>query len=281
MLSAGLGGEGSPMAEILKKICLCGDPYVGKTSLIRRFVTGKYDDGYLATLGTVIAKKTMKAGNGDTMTLMVWDISGQKEFKRVHQSAFQYSRGGIAVCDVTRPQTAENLAGWLKSLREFTNEDIPVVVLINKIDLAGDDAEPLERILRIVEGYNCTVMTTSAKTGDNVDDAFATIVGMTTPGSKPGQRVSEIVESKLGADTQTDLLERMVFEFCQVYGDTESGMNVIRRQATEANIDIARPSNEDLARLSDRLVSLVEESKGSEAASALKSEFTRAKESSR
>ena len=111
------------MPEIVRKVCMCGDPNVGKTSLIRRFVHGKYDDEYISTLGTVVTKKSIETNPKGNLTMMIWDISGQNEFKRIHNSAFKNAKGGIAVCDITKPETAENLSDWIRTLRDISGEN--------------------------------------------------------------------------------------------------------------------------------------------------------------
>ena len=92
---------------IKKKICLLGDAAVGKTSLIRRYVMDKYDDEYLSTLGTKVTKKEVEVIDDFNfvefqLTFMLWDVLGQKEFKRIHQAAFQGTKGALIVCDLSR-----------------------------------------------------------------------------------------------------------------------------------------------------------------------------------
>ena len=45
--------------KIMKKMCVIGEAAVGKTSLIRRFVYDKFNDKYIATLGTKTTAKTI------------------------------------------------------------------------------------------------------------------------------------------------------------------------------------------------------------------------------
>ncbi len=159
---------------IKKKICLLGDPAVGKTSLIQRYVMDKYDDEYLSTLGTKVTKKEVEV-NDDfnfiqfNLTFMIWDVLGQKEFKRIHQAAFQGTKGALIVCDLSRFETIQALEEWVTNLFAVAGK-IPVVFLGNKVDLV---AEPnTEIILQFCEKYGATHYLTSAKTGANVDDAF-------------------------------------------------------------------------------------------------------------
>ena len=69
--------------DFQKKICLLGDPAVGKTSLIRRFVEDTFDEHYVSTIGTNVLSKLVNlyiptTGETTRIKLMIWDIAGQK-----------------------------------------------------------------------------------------------------------------------------------------------------------------------------------------------------------
>lgn len=174
------------MAELMRKVVLIGDPSVGKTSLVRRYVSGKYDDKYVSTLGTVVSKKTVQKPKSDSsMTMMIWDISGQPEFKRIHASAFKNASGGLAVCDITRMDTCEHLQGWISNFREVAGEDVPVQVLVNKCDLTEDNKQDLVRLNSMLKDVNGDIYLTSAKTGENVENAFRAL-GQKIIATRPG-----------------------------------------------------------------------------------------------
>ena len=44
--------------SVVKKVVLLGDPAVGKTSIMRRFVENTFDEAYLSTIGSNVNKKT-------------------------------------------------------------------------------------------------------------------------------------------------------------------------------------------------------------------------------
>jgi small GTP-binding protein len=171
--------KGVPMKEtkrLMKKICLVGNPAVGKTSLIRRYVYDMFDDKYLSTIGAKITKKivNIEGKTHDTeLTLMIWDIEGQKNVGSVHSSYYRGADAAIVVCNVTVKETFENIPNWVKTVFKVTGE-IPLVFLANKTDLPnkkfGED-----EIKNIASEFNAQYLFTSAKTGKNVENGFLTI----------------------------------------------------------------------------------------------------------
>jgi small GTP-binding protein len=256
------------MTEIIRKVCMCGDPGVGKTSLVRRFVIGKYDDGYISTLGTVVSKKTVNVeSKGANLTLMMWDISGQPEFKRIHNAAFRNSTGALAVCDVTRPETADNLKGWIDAIRGAAGDELPIVILMNKVDLV-EKPEDVEDILRRVADLNCTVYASSAKTGENVEDSFMVLSNAIMERNDIGRKaVADAVNGiALDIENPSTMLDYMMDSFCRSLGDYELGMCIVRKQVKDLGVNFERPDKRGLNQLMDRLASLAAESKGPSAA---------------
>ena len=155
------------------KVCLVGDSAVGKTSLIKKFVLDIFDDSYITTIGTKITKKTLQyeiEGREIIMDMMIWDIMGQASFRSLLQDAYFYGAHGVlAVCDATRPETANSLHDWLQSTQQVVGE-VPALFLANKSDL--DRKVTQEQLNSEVSQYGGTAMFSSAKTGENVAEAF-------------------------------------------------------------------------------------------------------------
>ncbi|MBI5000692.1 MAG: GTP-binding protein [Euryarchaeota archaeon] len=251
------------MTEIVRKVCMCGDPGVGKTSLVRRFVIGKYDDEYISTLGTVVSKKTVNVESKNTnLTLMMWDISGQPEFKRIHNAAFRNSTGALAVCDVTRPETADNLREWIEAIRGAAGEDLPIVILLNKIDLV-EKQEDIEDILRRVADLNCTVYSASAKTGENVEDSFMVLSNAIIERNGSARKaVADAANGLSELEKPSTMLDYMMDSFCRSLGDYELGMCIVRKQVKDLGVNFERPDKRGLDMLMERLATLTAESKG-------------------
>src|SRR5213594_4187657 len=161
------------------KVCLVGEAAVGKTSLIRRFVLEDFDDKYIQTLGTKVSKKELTVphvdGEAVKVDMTIWDIMGQKGFRELLKEAYFYgAKGVIAVCDVTRKTTLDDLDDWIEGVYSVTGK-VPIQFLANKWDLR-DRAEFGEaEIEQVTRAYGAPFSLTSAKTGENVEPSFTSL----------------------------------------------------------------------------------------------------------
>jgi len=167
------------VTRLIKKICILGDGAVGKTSLIRRYVHDVFDDKYLSTIGAKITKKvvTLKyhgAKPDVVLTLMIWDIAGQKDYNNVHPTYYQGAEGALVVCDITRKETLGNMSQWVESIYNVANK-VPMVFLANKSDLKMQATFNENDMKNIAARFKSSFFLTSAKTGQNVEEAFSTI----------------------------------------------------------------------------------------------------------
>jgi len=166
--------------RIKVKVCLAGEPMVGKTSLIRRYVLDDYDDRYIATLGAKVTKKELEISDPSrgavAVTMILWDIWGNKNVRELLKDAYYHGAHGIlAVCDVTRPETMTELDGWAQAITSVAG-DIPVTLLANKNDVTDKPLKQPE-LQKFAKDRNWPAFLTSAKTGEHVEDAFGAIVG--------------------------------------------------------------------------------------------------------
>ncbi|UZR95424.1 Rab family GTPase [Chondrinema litorale] len=149
-----------------KKIILLGKYGVGKTSLIRQFVYNKFSDQYLTTIGVKIDKKVVSLDNKE-VNLLIWDIAGESDQKKVPASYKLGSHAAIYVFDLTRPATYENLNMEIAMLKQQV-PNIPIILVGNKKDLI-----PASQLESICEQIDIKVdLLTSAKTSENVETLF-------------------------------------------------------------------------------------------------------------
>jgi small GTP-binding protein len=164
------------LVKMARKVVLIGDPAVGKTSLIKKYVQDVFDDSYLNTIGAKVMKKNVgvkhaKTGEIVDLKLILWDIAGQETFSTVKRAYYKGASGAVVVCDVTRRETMEHMHKWIENLFDVSGV-IPVYILVNKIDLEKEVAFTVEDVKKEFSPYEAPVYTSSAKTGHNVELVF-------------------------------------------------------------------------------------------------------------
>ncbi len=164
--------------ETLKtKISLVGEQSVGKTSLIHRFVSGAFDETYIRTLGAAASKKVLDlpsvAGRSVHMDMTIMDVMGAQTFLELFkESYFRGANGILAVADLARRPTLDALAIWISSVEKVSGKQ-PVVLVANKADLRDDAEYDIADLEQTARKFDADYLLTSAKTGENVDEAFA------------------------------------------------------------------------------------------------------------
>ncbi len=164
--------------QLKSKVCLVGDKGVGKTSLIRRFVTNMFEEHYVTTIGTRVSKKEIHVSSPERdlqvdLVLMIWDIMGEKGFRELLKDAYFYGANGVlAVADVTRRRTLDELDDWIDGVEQIVGK-VPVVLAVNKSDLVSSAQFGEREVAQFARAYGCEFSFTSAKTGDQVETVFA------------------------------------------------------------------------------------------------------------
>ncbi|UCC19092.1 MAG: GTP-binding protein [Promethearchaeota archaeon] len=158
--------------EYAFKLILGGEGGVGKTSMVHRFVEDAFQTDYKSTIGTSIMKKECDFhGLESKVRFVIWDLAGQAQFKRVRQSYLANAEAGILVYDVTRKETFDSLENWFKEIKKVS-PSISLILVGNKIDLVEDRAISFEQGELLAQKLSLSYIETSAKTGENINDAF-------------------------------------------------------------------------------------------------------------
>jgi small GTP-binding protein len=162
----------------MRKVVMIGAGGSGKTALVNRFLTQKFSEEYIVTIGSQFAVKTVavESANGQSVVvkMLVWDLAGQQRFDFIRGSYYRGSKGALLVFDTTRKSTWIELPKWIKETEDALGERIPIILLANKVDLVEHRVITSEMAMEFVRENNLTgYLETSALSGQNVEEAFA------------------------------------------------------------------------------------------------------------
>eukprot|EP00477_Mikrocytos_mackini_P000032 GAHX01000032.1.p1 GENE.GAHX01000032.1~~GAHX01000032.1.p1 ORF type:complete len:240 (+),score=41.22 GAHX01000032.1:71-790(+) len=180
--------------HLKSKAVFLGDVAVGKTSLINRYVTGTFVDGYTSTVGIDFANKTKEViheGEGPNegeggfpskirykTSLQLWDTAGQERFKSLLPNYIREADIVVLVFSLDNLKSFENIAIWMNKIQDFG--DKMIFLVCNKQDLETTTAkevgkEIMEEVLisQFITSRNIKhYFRTSAKDNFGICDLF-------------------------------------------------------------------------------------------------------------
>ncbi|GAB1599436.1 ras-related protein Rab5-like [Argonauta hians] len=158
---------------LLVKLVLLGDQGVGKSSLVLRFVRGKFDT-IEATIGAAYLTQT-KTVNGRQVKFDIWDTAGQERYHSLAPMYYRGAQAAIVVYDITNKATFDRAQKWVKELREMASPDILVALAGNKADTADEREITVEEARKYAQEQKLMFVEVSAKSGICVNELFSTL----------------------------------------------------------------------------------------------------------
>jgi len=171
---------GSVPADHLFKIVLVGDSGVGKSNLLLRFTRDTFSAEEKSTIGVEFATRVLPMPDGKRVKAQIWDTAGQERYRAITNAYYRGAVGAILIYDVTRKDSFLSIPRWLRELRDHANEDIVLLLVGNKSDMCKSDSNlrdvtPTEAD-ELAKQQKLTRIETSAKSGENVDEAFNLVI---------------------------------------------------------------------------------------------------------
>uniref|UniRef100_A0A6G3MHP7 Ras-related protein Rab-25 n=1 Tax=Henneguya salminicola TaxID=69463 RepID=A0A6G3MHP7_HENSL len=161
--------------DYLFKIVLIGDSGVGKSNLLTRFTRNEFNLESKSTIGVEFATRTVSI-HGKVIKAQVWDTAGQERYRAITSAYYRGALGALMVYDMAKHITYENMARWLKELRDHSDQNIVIMLVGNKSDLRHLRAVPTEEAQVFAEENKLNFIETSALDSTNVEEAFLKIL---------------------------------------------------------------------------------------------------------
>ncbi|GET91545.1 Ras-related protein rab-2a, putative [Leishmania tarentolae] len=159
------------------KYIIIGDSGVGKSCLLLQFTDKRFEPLHDLTIGVEFGARLISI-QGKSIKLQIWDTAGQESFRSITRSYYRGASGALLVYDVTRRDTFTHLQSWLEDARANANTALVIMLIGNKCDLDSKRQVSREEGEAFARCNGLMFMETSAKTAQNVDDAFLQTAGL-------------------------------------------------------------------------------------------------------
>ena len=162
--------------DIRINLVILGNSSVGKTSFILRYVQQEYKNTYIPTVGIDFLIKEFILPTGQKLKIYLYDTAGQEKFRAIAVNSIKLAEGIVLMYDISKLETYELIENWIKTIKDTTGEDFPVLLIGNKCDLIN------ERIVEKKEGEEMAkkngflFFETSNKNGINIDESISALI---------------------------------------------------------------------------------------------------------
>lgn len=150
------------------KLILVGDGGVGKTTFVKRHLTGEFEKKYIPTLGVEVHPLKFQTNYGKTQ-FNVWDTAGQEKFGGLRDGYYIKSDCAIIMFDVSSRITYKNVPNWYRDICRVC-EVIPMVLVGNKVDVK--DRQVKSRQIQFHRKRNLQYYDLSARSNYNFEKPF-------------------------------------------------------------------------------------------------------------
>ncbi|MFX1258774.1 MAG: Rab family GTPase [Promethearchaeota archaeon] len=165
-------------SSLILKVITAGDGGVGKTSMLRRHIEGKFSFDTKMTIGVEIFHKVVSLKDGNVCSLQLWDFGGQERFRFLLDNFALSASGAFLMYDLTDKKTFKNLPEWERIVRKY-DSTLPILLLGSKYDLEDHIEVNDDSALEFVERYKISgFYKVSSKTGYNIDEVFETLTNI-------------------------------------------------------------------------------------------------------
>ena len=154
-----------------------GNSNVGKTNIINNFLGLQFTDKNITTIGIDFKIKNVILENNSKLKVKIWDTAGQERFRSMAFNFLKNIQGILLIYDLTDESSFISIDRWINNLEnKLDMKNVPIILVGNKNDKEDERKVSYEEGLKYAQKYNFKFFEMSAKTGENVNEAFLTLI---------------------------------------------------------------------------------------------------------
>lgn len=168
------------------KLVLLGDASVGKTCIVKNWLTSTFNERQMPTIGAAFIRSVFTFENQE-QEIQIWDTAGEEQYRSVTSMYIRDAFAALIVFDRTRKSTLDSIPYWLNLLNELQN--VSVIVCGNKTDLLDEIEVSDSDAVSVCSRLGLNYYKTSAKTGFGIKDAVDDVLEMAFRAKKAREQV--------------------------------------------------------------------------------------------
>lgn len=165
--------------DYLLKTVIIGDSGVGKSALMSRLCDDTFNENFISTIGVDFKYRELITVSGKVIKLQIWDTAGQERYRTITAAYYRGANCIAITFDVCSRDSFVKVQYWIGECKKYCSPDVKYVLIGAKADRI-DRAVSKEEANSVALKYNIPYIESSAKTGDNVEEAFRILCNQCT-----------------------------------------------------------------------------------------------------
>ncbi len=164
---------------LIYKITLVGEPQVGMSNLLNRYIYGNFDPPPTRLAIKMYDKRVKIPGTNDEARFFFWEIVYRAFlgingwYNKIH---FKGTSGVMLIFDTTRRKTFDDLAYLHDEIKKQVKKVVPGILVGTKIDLVDQRVVSTKEGQEYADKIKYAYIETSAKTKHNVTETFNSMI---------------------------------------------------------------------------------------------------------
>eukprot|EP01080_Neovahlkampfia_damariscottae_P011875 gene11875-5202_t len=152
------------------KIVILGDEGVGKSAFVIQFIQGNFVPSYDPTIEDSYRKRVQIDENLSLLEIL--DTVNSNKYLDITDQYFKNADSFLVMFSIIDEISFSHLRDYLKKIRDVKEEDFPIVIVGNKLDLPNERQVSKSDALKLTRSFNAHYLEGSGKDRINCEEAF-------------------------------------------------------------------------------------------------------------